>query len=213
MRISFVLFLFYSYFSLSLNAQNNKSFEGIITYKKETMNDTVFNNFYIKGSKIRIDYILKTGKLLKYKIIDFKNNEYIVVNPSKKLYVQSYINKTTTVKNGSLIVDKTGNYKFIQQKKCFQWLVKDKQNNTVVSYWVSYEGYNYYGDLLEILNETEKIFSYFSQIPNSNGYIPFISVERSWLRDERMKMTAEKIIEISIDDSIFDIPKGYLPFN
>lgn len=213
MRIRFVFYLFYMFFFGFVNAQNSQIFEGIITYKKETMNDTLFYNYYIKGSKVRIDYVARNGKLLKYKIIDFKSNEYKVVNPSKKLYVQTYINRKTFLKNNNLTIEKTENYKFIHKKKCNQWIIKDKNNNTVVTYWVSYEGYKYYGDLLQILDETEKIYSYFMQIPESIGYIPFISEERSWLRDERMKMTAEKIIHITIDESIFDVPSDYLLFN
>ncbi len=213
MRISIIILFFITNLITYNYSQNKENFEGIITYKKETMFDTVFYNYYIKDKKVRIDYIQKNGKLQKYKIIDFGKGEYKVVNPDKKLYVQSFITITKYPEHKNLEISKTGNYKTINDKVCFQWIVKDKSQNSVVTYWVYDIGYKYFSNILEVLDETEKISLYFIHIPDTGGYVPLLSEERSYLREERMKMSSQKIMKVSVDDNIFEVPKGYVLFN
>jgi hypothetical protein len=213
MRISIIILFFITNLITYSYSQNKENFEGIITYKKETMFDTVFYNYYIKDKKVRIDYIQKNGKLQKYKIIDFGKGEYKVVNPDKKLYVQSFITITKYPEHKNLEISKTGNYKTINDKVCFQWIVKDKSQNSVVTYWVYDIGYKYFSNILEVLDETEKISLYFIHIPDTGGYVPLLSEERSYLREERMKMSSQKIMKVSVDDNIFEVPKGYVLFN
>ena len=214
MRI--ILFLFFIFFYISLSAINQKqndNFEGVIQFKKETLSDTLFYNYYFKGSTVSIDNYTKTGKILNCKIIDFNKGEIKIVNPKRKLYIQKYVKTKKQFQDTSLSIIKTKNYKYIIGHKCWQWIVKNRNNKSVVSYWVTNKKYNYFNELLIILDDTEKISKYFSLIKKTTGYIPLLSIERSWLRTRRMSISAEKIINLSIDDSLFEIPDDYEIFN
>ena len=110
-------------------------------------------------------------------------------------------------------ISKTKNYKFIAGNKCYQWIVKNKENKSVVSYWVANKKYKYFGDLLKITNDTDKISKYYTLITQTEGYIPMLSVERSWVREQRMVISAEKVLKLSIDDNLFEVPDDYEIFN
>ncbi len=190
----------------------NESFQGNIRYTKISLTDTVVLDYFIKNKKVRIERKKTDGKLLEISIIDFIEKRITILNPKEKLYVFKAIDVEKDKSTSGVQVQKTGNFKYIQGYKCFQWLVRNKTDNAVVTFWVADEHYELYDDLLKSLSETEKISDYYTYISDTNGYIPLQSVENSWLRDTRMTLTADKIIRKDLPEDLFDIPKGYQAF-
>ena len=185
-------------------------FEGIITFKRETLSDTCYFEYLIKGKLVRINNLSKNKKLITYKIINIKEGTISIVKPSKKLYIQKPINKKTSEKVNDIDIKNTGNYKFIGKYKSFQWIVKDKKKKTVFTYWMANCGYDYYYDLVSF--SSDKFSKYFKKIPKTNGSMPLICEERSNLRTKRMTFSAVNIIEKNINDAQFQIPDDYSIF-
>ena len=81
--MKFKLFLILVFFQISLSALSQtkiNSFEGIIQFKKVTLSDTFYYNYYIKGSNVKIEHYSKPGNIINYKIIDFNKGEVKIVN-------------------------------------------------------------------------------------------------------------------------------------
>ncbi len=207
---SVVLLAVASFFSFKYLSTDN--FEGMISYEKISMTDTVKLDYYIKDHKVRINKTDKNGKITEFTIIDFDENTYTVLNPRLKKFVTKELHPKDAVVDEQISVTKTQNYKYLQGYKCYQWLVRSKKYNTVVVFWVADEHYNLYDDLLKSLDDTEKISGYYAHIQQADGYIPLQSIERSWLRDPRMELTAKKIKKTALKDYYFTIPKNYQAF-
>lgn len=205
--------LFTALLFLSFHPGNKTlSFEGLISYEKITLSDTVNLKYYIKDSFVRIERLNKNRELEEYKIIDFKTKKITVVNPTKELYIVKNVEIKKTMPSAGISVEKTRNFKYIQNIKCRQWIVKCKESNAIVTFWVADKHYALYGKLLQSLSETEKISDYFTYISENKGFIPLESVERSWLRDMRMKLSAKEIKEKTLPDALFTPPENYRLF-
>ncbi len=191
----------------------SQNFQGSIRYKKISLSDTTYLQYHIKNRQVRIEKYAQDGEFLEFTIIDFDRNSLIIADPKEKLFVRKKLDapgiKTLQV---SVDVQNTGNYKYIQGYKCYQWLVKNKAQNVVVSFWVTDSHYDFYDAVLKSLSETEKISDYYSYISGNQGFIPLQSVENTWLRDHRMSLTAEKIEMRELPDKLFDIPENFEAF-
>ena len=210
--LSFISVILLHFFT-SASSDEGIDFEGMIVYEKASLSDTVVLNLYFKGNKVRIDEFDKHGKLLEYKILDFDKKEITTINPERKLYVRSAI-LTDKIPIGSEIgIDKTANYKYVNNRKVYQWIVKNKTRNSVVSYWVTEEKYDYFKNIFAYLNESDKISSFYTHIPDTGGFIPLIAEERSLVRVPRMSLRALKITENKVNDNLFIIPGDYKVFD
>ena len=197
----------------SIIPEKTDKFEGIITFKKETLSDTSFFEYFIKDEFVRINKLSKNRKLLTYKIINMKTGTVSIIKPSKKLYIQKPVAKTN-IENAqdldNVEIEKRDNFKYIGKYKCYQWIVTDKKKKTVITYWMSDCSYDYYYKLISF--SSDKFYKYFRQMPKLNGTIPLICEERSLLRTKRMTFSAISIVEKKIKDENFKIPSGYSIF-
>ncbi len=184
-------------------------FEGRIAFVRESMTDTTYFNYYVKGKTIRVDDLDKNHKLIKFTLYSLDDNTIKVVNPDKKLYKSSRSNPYVASDNNGYEIQKTPNTKDINSYKCSQWLVKNLQAKTFITYWVANDNFSFFNDFLKLMNKTEKASAYYLQIPDSNGFIPMETEERSNLRELRMRMAVVTIKKEKLDDKLFSIPKDY----
>ncbi len=216
-KITFFMFsLFFSLFFL-LPQDFSQSFEGRIFYTKEIYSsadgrkiiDTVFTTFYIKKNIVRMDELDKTHKLLNYWLIDTKNQTVHALDPLHKRYRKMELtNSALSMPDGCEVI-KSQNSKKINGYECLQWLVTNRDNNTQIAYWVANGEFNFFDEFLKIMFRSEKVSLYYLQIPESKGYFPMLTEERSLLREMRSRSYVNRIERTSLDENLFQIPKNW----
>jgi len=211
-RSVFFIFLF----TLALLYKNNtkaQTFEGEVVFTKATQNDTSFYAYKIKDHKIRIEELDQQLNMVNYMLIDVSKPSIYAINPKRKLYVEmpthSRLNFHDTTE---FIIYKTENYKRIKGYKCYQWRVRNKKENTEVAYWVCDQFFKSFAEALKLLNKREKSSIYYLHIPNTSGFFPLLSVERSVLREWRESSEVLKIEKKNLSTALFEIPNGYKMF-
>ena len=207
-NLRFVTAIFILFFSIdNLSAQN---FEGNIFLISNNPYDTSYFTYTVKNQYIKIDEYNKYKKLTKTLIINTENNSIIAINSVKKLYTRIPIQETPVAdEERGFDVIKSTNYKTINGYKCNLWRVRNKELNTDVSYWVAVEKFRFFDDLLKTLHSNEKYLSFFLKLPDLEGAMPMLTVERTLLRDEKNSMTVVEINKKKIHDSLFTIPNDF----
>jgi hypothetical protein len=194
----------------------NKQFEGKIHFVQESLEDTLYYTYYIKNNIVRLD-VMDDCKGCKnsdnYMIFDLKNNSITAVKPSRKMYINVPPKPYIDNKDQNYQIIKSKNNKKLQGYKCYQWRVKNKLQNTEVSYWVAQDNFSFFEDFLRLWNRSEKHAVYFLQIPESTGYFPMLSEERTTLREQKMTLRVLEISKQDIDPNFFIIPKEFKSYD
>jgi len=188
------------------------SFEGSILMIKESCYDTAFLTYYVSDGRIRIEKLTSKKQLQNVYIINTENEEVFIVDPAKKLYAKLKRKVPETNNESKFAILKTTNFKLINGIKCFQWRVKNREKNTEISYWVTQNNFDFFEKMVKILNQTDLSLEFFSQIPQSLGFFPMLSVERNLVRDEKNRTSVLQINRRSIDSAMFHIPSDYKLF-
>jgi len=214
------------FISISLFAQNgpneqnsnnknitNQEFEGVITFEQQTFVDTLKYTYYVKGDLVKLVVNEDCSSCVtgdEAMIFDIKNKTITALKPSVHMYkdipIKPYVEKRN---NDFIITQNPRNYKKINGYKCIQWRVKNIKENTEISYWVVDANFDFFVDFLKLWNRTEKQSRYYLQIPNSTGYFPMMSVERTTLREKRMQLQVKSVEARELDNSVFEIPPDY----
>lgn len=201
-------------------ARNNngkaKQFEGKIKFVQETMEDTLYYTYYIKDELVRLDVLEECKNCTKtdnYMIFDLNNSIITAVKPSRKMYISVPPKPYVDNKDQNFQIIKSKNNKKIQGYKCYQWRVKNKAQNTEVSFWVAQDNFYFFEDFLRLWNRSEKHAVYFLQIPETNGFFPMLSEERTSLREQKMTLRVMEIAKQKLDPSIFNLPKDYKSYD
>ncbi|MBN1252963.1 MAG: DUF4412 domain-containing protein [Bacteroidales bacterium] len=198
---------------LPINISKAQTFEGEITFVKETSIDTSYYSYKVKNNIIRIDELNKNLKLVNYMIVDINKQKIYALNPKRKIFTSLPVHPWDNNKDpDNYQVIKTQNYKTINGYLCYQWRVRNKKENTEVAFWVTNDQFSFFSDFLKIINRTEKSSTYYLKIPDTQGFFPMLSVERSLLRDFRLKLSVMKIEKKNLDISLFQIPSDYKYF-
>lgn len=206
---------FFIFFFLFLTSESNtkgQEFEGKITFQKQSATDTLYYQYFVKGEKIRFEELDRNGKVVKYSIIDIKNQKMFDINPERKIYMPVSIPPYTPPKVEDLEIIKSENFQMINGYKCNQWRVINKTKNTDIQYWVTKDNFLFFNELIRITNRFDKNTLYYLQIPDNLGYLPMLSVERSLLREFRMQLSVTGIKKESVETSYFELPQGYTIF-
>lgn len=191
-------------------------FEGSINLIKKTINDTTFYVYYIKGQKIRIDIKEKSvnsNSIENYLLFDLENKSIVAISPTRKLYIPLQTGKYKKAEDKNFVIIKSNNKKVVTGYECYQWRVRNAEMNTEMTYWVASENFTFFEELLKLWNRTEKHAFFYLQIPEINGFFPIESVERTLLRDEKMKLLVTGIKKNKIDESLFKIPADYKSYD
>jgi len=190
----------------------SQQFEGKMSFDKFTTSDTVKTIYYIKGNLYRIDFLGKNDKIEKYKIINIETGDIKTVSPSKKLYKHEYFDKNLYKQSSNCEIIKTQNCKVVYGVKCNQWIVKNKTENSCITYWVVKKKYFQFADLGSIIYKTAKIPNYYFQIEGNSDFFPLEIVERSFLREFKVSIHIQEIVSMKLDDKLFVVPADYQVF-
>jgi len=197
------------YFSLNAKAVG---FEGNITLVKQTFYDTTYYTFTVKNKLVRIDEKNTKLEIMQSLIVDLNLKNITALSPSQKLFttIQKFANEPGSQKNFTVI--KSDNFKYIEGQKCFLWRVRNPELNMEISFWVFESEFGFFSEVINLLGRTEdysRFCLYFDQIPNTQGYFPMLMIEKTLLRDEKMKVSVQHIHRKKVDDRTFNIPTEY----
>ncbi len=194
-------------------AQKNK-FEGEIVFVKETLKDTSYFSYKIKGNRVRVDELDRNLNTKNYMIVDINTPLIYAVNPSRKLYTNMPIHPWDfdNAPQSSFQVIKTENYKYLNGYKCNQWRVRNKKEDTEIAYWVASDQFTFFQKLLRLMNISDKNSDYYLRIPETEGIFPMLSVEMTILRSKKSKLEVININKKNLETTLFEIPGDYKLF-
>ena len=191
-----------------------QSFEGTIEFKMETSKDTTTNIYYVKGNDVKLDQIgKKSGKVEGSFVFNTQTGEIKFVNPVRKVWGE-HKSETAPVIKGTCVSSKGANTKMVQGQKCAEFIVKNTEENTQITYWVVSSKYDFFAPLVKAWNRKDKQSIYFNQIKDlPKGSMPFLSEEKS-LSDGSLvcMLDVSKINKTTIDASKLSIPADYKKF-
>jgi hypothetical protein len=191
-----------------------QSYEGSIEFKMETSKDTTTNIYYVKGNDVKLDQIgRKSGKVEGSFVFDLNSNEIKYVNPVRKVWGE-HKSETTPIIQGSCVSSKGNNTKMVQGQKCTEYIVKNTEENTVITYWIVSGKYDFFSPLVKAWNRKDKQSIYFNQIKDlPKGSMPLLSEEKT-ISDSKLisKLEVSKISKGNIDASRLSIPADYKKF-
>jgi len=193
--------------------KSNDPFEGSITFVKQTFSDTSYYIYYIKGDCIRFDELDNCEKPSNCILFNLKNSTIKAISPARKLYIDIQAKPYTETNDSNFEIIKSQNNKKIQGYDCYQWRVRNKAQNTEVSYWVVDDNFMFWGKFLRLWNRPEKHSLYFLQIKETAGFMPMLSDERTTLRESKMELYVTKIERKKLPQSMFEIPKDYSSYD
>ncbi|MBI4645274.1 MAG: DUF4412 domain-containing protein [Bacteroidia bacterium] len=197
-------------------AIKNKPFEGSIYFVQETLTDTSYYTYYVKGRKVRLDIHSDCNNCEEFEnrlLFDLDAGTITALQPRRKLYMNITVRPYISVPDNNYEINQTKNYKMILGYKCYQWRVKNKSQNTEIAYWVANDNFNFFHDFLKLWNRAEKHAVYYLKIPESDGYFPLLSEERSTLREKKMRLNVIRINKTELDKKMFEIPLDYHPYD
>lgn len=191
-----------------------QSYEGSIEFKMETNKDTTTNIYYVKGNDVKLDQIgRKSGKVEGSFVFNLATNEIKFVNPVRKVWGEHKSETAPTIK-GTCVSTKGAATKTIQGQKCTEYIVKNTEENTVITYWIASGKYDFFVPLVKAWNRKDKQSIYFNQIKNlPKGAMPMLSEEKQ-ISDGKLlsKLEVSKMSKGAIDASKLTIPAEYKKF-
>lgn len=200
--LSFLLVIF------SVNS-GIESFEGTIKMVQKTCYETSYFTYFVNRENVRIDKFDVNHIPTQSIIVNLKDKQVHILNPCKKLFTKLDIKSTPNNNSNDFSILKTENSKMIDNHLCYQWRVKNKESNTEVAYWVIQNNFYFFEELIKILNNVDKSFEYFEKIPETQGFFPLLTVERTLLRKEKNRLSILQINNTVIEKNIFDIPDDF----
>lgn len=204
-------------FLLSLIApavMSAQSFGGSVEFKYYTLKDTTVNVYNVKDKNVKLDqYGKRSGSVEGSFVFDLASNSIKFVNPKRKVW-GDHKSETAPVIKGVCETKKTSNTKSIQGVKCTEYVVKNTEENTTISYWIANGKYDFFIPLVKIWNRKDKQSIYFNQIKDlPAGSMPMLSEEKQ-ISDGKFvtKLEVTKISKGSLDDSKLVVPADYKKF-
>ncbi|MFO7868947.1 MAG: DUF4412 domain-containing protein [Bacteroidales bacterium] len=190
----------------------SQRFEGTIDIVKKTHTDTTYYSYTIKKQQIRIDEYDKYKELKKTYLLNLKDSSIFAINHTQKIYMPVKRQKAIEFAENKPEIINTGNYKYIEGYKCYQWRVRDESSNTEIAYWIAQENFDFFKPMSVLWQNIETSFSFFTLLPLNNiaGNMPLLTESRTLLRDEKAIYTVIKIETASIEnEKVFTIPETY----
>lgn len=191
-----------------------QSFEGSIEFKMETNKDTTTNIYYVKGNDVKLDQIgRKSGKVEGSFVFNLASKEIKFVNPVRKVWGEHKSETAPTIK-GTCVSSKGTNTKTIQGQKCTEYIVKNTEENTIITYWIAPGKFDFFVPLVKAWNRKDKQSIYFNQLKDlPKGAMPLLSEERQ-ISDNKLlsKLEVSKMTKTAIDASKLAIPADYKKF-
>ncbi|MCC6371596.1 MAG: DUF4412 domain-containing protein [Bacteroidia bacterium] len=191
-----------------------QSFNGSIDFKYATQKDTTSNVYWVKNKQVKLDQYSKKGNNVEGSFLfDLAAGEIKFLNPKRKLWGKQK-SETPQVIKGQCVVTKGTATKKIAGVKCLEYTVKNTEENTVITYWIADERFEFFIPLIKLWNRKDKQSIYFGQIKGLNaGQMPMMSEERQ-VSDGKLltKLEVVSISKTAPKDATFEIPAGYTKF-
>jgi hypothetical protein len=192
-----------------------QSFSGSIEFKYYTLRDTSLNTYWVKDSKIKLDqYSKKNNNTIEGSFIfDLEGKDIKVVNPKRKVWSELK-SEIPPVLKGKCDVTK-GKDKTINGLKCHEYVVKNTEENTIITYYLTTEHYDFFIPMMELWNRKDKQSIYFSKIKGlAKGTMPVLSEERSIEENKFVsKLEITKLTKSEVDNSKLAVPEEYKKFD
>lgn len=191
-----------------------QSFEGTIEFKMSTSHDTTTNIYYVKGHDVKLDQIgKKSGKVEGSFIFNTETNDIKYVSPVRKVWGQ-HVSETLPMVKGTCVSSKGTNTKMVQGQKCAEYIVKNTEENTQITYWIVSGKYDFFAPIVKSWNRKDKQSIYFNLIKDlPKGSMPLLSEEKS-ISDGALvsKLEVTKMSKGNIDASKISVPADYKKF-
>ena len=203
-----VLFLFSAISVISIA----QPFEGVMDFNKISAVDTIKYRYYVKGNNVRIEEMNKKGVIAGIMLVDLVKGNILSLSPDRKMYMEVPALSKPII-TGKVEVNKTSGTKIINGYTCKLWRMRNKAENTEVSYWVAEDKFDFFNGLLKVLNRKDKLSVYFMQAPTVVGAMALEATERNLLRDFKNAIVTTKIEKKVLDASLFSIPAEYKKYD
>jgi hypothetical protein len=199
---------------MAIATVSGQGFNGSIEFRYATQKDTTINVYHVKEQMVKLDqYSRKKDKSIEGSFLfDLSAGEIKFLNPKRKLWGRQQ-NETPAVINGNCIVTKGTNTKTISGVKCKEYVVKNQAENTIITYWITEDKYNFFVPLIKLWNRKDKQSIYFGKITDLKpGSMPMLSEEKQI--DTGKTLTRLEVIALKkgvLSDETFMVPKDYSP--
>jgi len=225
-KIYFSAFFLFSFLiGMTSNADKNtsptelkKEFTGTLKYVEYTPFDTTYYTVYVTKGNIRVDSFKNRntkGEADKVLIYNLEDNLILAIKPSSQIYKSINAEESQESKiNGCEIILNKDNYKYINNYKCIQYRIKNKLDNTDITYWVPEEDFPFYYEMVSMKHSMQPVYKYFFMLPNYQVAFPMQTVERTLLREEKSSYKVIEMVESAdLSTGLFTVPKGYQLLN
>jgi hypothetical protein len=205
-----LLFKLFLFTSLTVNAYSKiHNFEGCINMKKETIFDTSFITIQVKGNLVRIDEFDRNKELLTYYIVNLEDETIFALSPHRKLYseVRGKIKNAEEARDTQIV--RSGNYMDYNGFHCCQMRVKCKNKDSEIAFWVTDENFDFFSTLIKVLRKSNVNIDMFTYFPEMESGFPILTIDRTLLRKERMRVAVDDIKKGYLSDNNFTIPTDY----
>lgn len=204
--------IIYAAMLLGMPALLAQPFAGSIEFRYSTQNDTNINVYHVKNNLVKLDQYSKKGNntIEGSFLFDLQAKEIRFLAPKRKLWGKQK-SDTPQLISGQCVVTKGKNVKTIAGQKCTEYIVKNTDENTVITYYIAHDKFNFFVPMLKLWNRKDKQAIYFGQIKDlPEGSMPMMSEERQ-LDNNRIltKLEVIKITRTPPTDDTFAIPKDY----
>ena len=193
-----------------------QGFTGTIEFRYTTQKDTSRNVYHVKNKLVRLDnYSRKKSDVIEGSFLfDLQTGEVKILSPKRKLWgVQK--SETPQVLTGECVVTKGKGVKTISGYKCAEYLVKNAEENTAITYWIAQDKFTFFAPLIKLWNRKDKQSIYFGQIKGlPEGSMPLMSTEKHI--DTGKTITHLEVMRISKTpppDQYFRVPADYSKFD
>lgn len=190
-------------------------FSGSVDFKYYTQRDTTLNTYWVKANKIKLDQYAKKGNnvIEGSFIFDIKEKNIKFVNPKRKVWGDQK-SEIPPVLKGKCEVNK-GKSHTINGVKCTEYTVKNTEENTVITYYITSEGYDFFIPMMELWNRKDKQSIYFSKIKGlPKGSMPVLSEEKLITENKFVsKLEVTKFTKSDVEESKLSVPADYKKFD
>lgn len=206
----FILIKLFLLFAFIGNAESKiQKFEGSINLERETIYDTSFIKIQVKGNLVRLDEFDSKMNSVSILIINLESEKVVALSPKRKLFYEIRTNGLTQKAKEDTTIIKTENRMMVNGYNCNLVRVKNISQDTETAFWITQRNFPFFKSLNNILRNLKSDINLFSNLPEINGEFPMLTVERTLLRKEKMKVSVTEIKEELLNVNMFKIPSDY----
>lgn len=195
---------------IDLSAQN---FAGNIEFVQITPKDTSVNIYWVKDNMIKLDQMAKKGNSIEGSFLfNLQTGNIKFISPKRKLWGNQN-SQAPIASNGTFEVTRGKNIKKIAGYTCVEHTVKNVEENTVITYWITEGRFDFFIKMLRLWNRNDKQSVFYCQIKNiPMGSMPLMSEEKTLDGKLLSRLEVTKIETKVPEASTFVIPSVYTKF-